>query len=73
LNRAPAICHRPPARAASASWAPSIAPETPIKKGASGAFFLTDFSDQAEKDDPQPQVEVAFGFLITNCAPSAFS
>ena len=25
---------------------------------------------QAEKLDPQPQVVVAFGFLITNCAPS---
>ncbi len=23
-----------------------------------------------ENDDPQPQVEDAFGFLITNCAPS---
>jgi hypothetical protein len=26
--------------------------------------------NQALKDDPQPQVELAFGFLITNCAPS---
>jgi hypothetical protein len=25
---------------------------------------------QVENDDPQPQVLVAFGFLITNCAPS---
>ena len=25
---------------------------------------------QAENDEPQPQVVVAFGFLITNCAPS---
>ena len=25
---------------------------------------------QAEKLDPQPQVVVAFGFLMTNCAPS---
>ena len=25
---------------------------------------------QAENDEPQPQVDVAFGFLITNCAPS---
>ena len=24
---------------------------------------------QVEKLDPQPQVVVAFGFLITNCAP----
>ena len=28
---------------------------------------------QAENDDPQPQVVLAFGFLITNCAPSIFS
>ena len=27
-------------------------------------------ADQAEKDEPQPQVVVAFGFLMTNCAPS---
>ena len=26
--------------------------------------------DQTEKLDPHPQVVVAFGFLITNCAPS---
>ena len=26
-------------------------------------------SDQTEKLDPQPQVVVAFGFLMTNCAP----
>ena len=25
--------------------------------------------DQTENDEPQPQVVVAFGFLITNCAP----
>jgi len=29
--------------------------------------------DQAENDEPQPQVVVAFGFLITNCAPSMSS
>ena len=28
---------------------------------------------QAEKDEPQPQVDCAFGFLITNCAPSRSS
>jgi len=28
---------------------------------------------QAEKEEPHPQVVVAFGFLITNCAPSRFS
>ena len=26
--------------------------------------------NQAEKDEPQPQVNVAFGFRITNCEPS---
>jgi hypothetical protein len=26
---------------------------------------------QTENDDPHPHVEVAFGFLITNCAPSS--
>jgi hypothetical protein len=25
--------------------------------------------DQAENEDPHPQVLVAFGFLMTNCAP----
>lgn len=30
-------------------------------------------SDYAENDEPQPQVEVAFGFLITNWAPSRSS
>ncbi len=25
----------------------------------------------AENDEPQPQVEVALGFLITNCEPSS--
>ena len=28
-------------------------------------------ADQAENDEPQPQVDWAFGFLITNCAPSS--
>jgi len=26
---------------------------------------------QTEKDEPQPQVDDAFGFLITNCEPSS--
>lgn len=26
--------------------------------------------NQAEKEEPQPQVDVAPGFLMTNCAPS---
>ena len=44
-------------------------------KGSPGSRFrlLQLSSAQAENDDPQPQVEVAFGFLITNCAPSRFS
>jgi hypothetical protein len=32
--------------------------------------LLADEALQAEKEDPQPQVLVAFGFLMTNCAPS---
>jgi len=43
------------------------------KKTAGAAFFCLQFETYAENDDPQPQVEVAFGFLITNCAPSTFS
>ena len=27
----------------------------------------------AENDEPQPQVDVAVGFLMTNCAPSRSS
>lgn len=27
----------------------------------------------AEKDEPQPQVEVALGFLMVNCEPSILS
>jgi hypothetical protein len=42
------------------------------KKGGSRRLFLS-LSRYAENDEPQPQVEVAFGFLITNCAPSTFS
>ena len=38
-------------------------------KGRPWAAFSAERSDQAEKLDPQPQVVVAFGFLITNCAP----
>jgi hypothetical protein len=40
------------------------------KKAAETAFLFLRGLDYAENDDPQPQVEVAFGFLITNCAPS---
>ena len=34
-----------------------------------GAAVRRDPMRQAEKLEPQPQVVVAFGFLITNCAP----
>lgn len=30
-------------------------------------------NEHQEKDEPQPQVVVAFGFLMTNCAPSKSS
>ena len=43
---------------------PRISPRRP---------FLTGFKNQAENEEPQPQVVVAFGFLITNCAPSRSS
>ena len=36
-----------------------------------GSFSLRRGARQAVKLDPQPQVVVAFGFLITNCAPSS--
>jgi hypothetical protein len=37
------------------------------KKAASGRFFQASPGNaQAENDEPQPQVVVAFGFLITN-------
>ncbi len=35
-----------------------------------GAVLSCSRNDQAENDDPQPHVVCAFGFLITNCAPS---
>ncbi len=35
-----------------------------------GAVELEAWGLQAENEEPQPQVVVAFGFLITNCAPS---
>jgi hypothetical protein len=41
-----------------------------MKKAAEAAFFMGAGCAYAENDEPQPQVVVAFGFLITNCAPS---
>ena len=42
------------------------------KKAPAGAFHCLP-SRYAENEDPQPHVVVAFGFLITNCAPSKSS
>ena len=39
------------------------------KGAANGPFRVKQRALQALKDDPHPQVVVAFGFLITNCAP----
>jgi hypothetical protein len=36
----------------------------------SAALRFLETPNQAEKDDPQPQVLVALGFLITNWEPS---
>ncbi len=33
--------------------------------------FPAYLTNQTEKEDPQPQVVVAFGFLMTNCEPSS--
>lgn len=44
----------------------------PKEKGAWGPFLSKQSllaGGQAEKLEPQPQVLVAFGFLMTNCAP----
>jgi len=42
------------------------------RNGAARAPLAVDgLRRQAENDEPQPQVVVAFGFLITNCAPSS--
>lgn len=39
----------------------------PLQKEGLGEDFLQSYG---LKDDPQPQVVVAFGLRITNCAPS---
>jgi hypothetical protein len=41
-------------------------PDEDNKKGDRGRLFSLAFNYQAVNDDPQPQVEEAFGFLITN-------
>ena len=41
-----------------------------VRKSAHASHTKTVTSAQAEKDDPQPQVDVAFGLRITNCEPS---
>ena len=43
------------------------------ESAASGAGPRLLRNAQAEKDEPQPHVVDAFGFLMTNCAPSMFS
>lgn len=40
-----------------------------IKRGPKAPFFKLEASAQTENDDPQPQVVLACGFLMTNCAP----
>ena len=42
------------------------------KKGLRGVLFWYSqaLAAQTENEEPQPQVVWAFGFLITNCAPS---
>lgn len=37
-----------------------------MKKGRYAAFFCCALKTHAEKDEPHPQVDVAFGFLMTN-------
>lgn len=39
------------------------------KTGPEGPVFQLEASAQTENDDPQPQVVLACGFLMTNCAP----
>lgn len=41
-----------------------------MKKAASAAFACLRL-DQTEKEEPQPQVDTALGFLMTNWAPSS--
>ena len=45
------------------------------EKGAEAPFQQSTrmCSDHTENEEPQPQVVVALGFLITNCAPSRSS
>ena len=40
------------------------------KRGRKAAVAPVVRPRQTENDEPQPQVVCAFGFLITNCAPS---
>ena len=39
------------------------------KKGGLRRLFPDYGLGYAEKEDPQPQVDFALGFLITNCSP----
>ena len=67
VARRPATCRRSPAPGP--ARAGSALPGGLKQHGARGSPARRASRAQAEKDDPQPQVVVAFGFLITNCAP----
>src|SRR5438093_1303487 len=43
---------------------------SPNENGGARASVFGAIASQTENEDPHPQVVVAFGFLITNCAPS---
>ena len=59
----------PPVRVCSARCTPPADRAPPRKKPPGGGFVRRLAATQAEKLEPQPQVVVAFGFLITNWAP----
>ncbi|MCL7113837.1 hypothetical protein MYD28_23955, partial [Escherichia coli] len=74
-------CPASPAPAARASWArctPPDARRAPSKKpfGKPKGFFVgrtigaRPRADYTENDEPQPQVVLALGLRMTNCAPS---
>jgi len=69
----------PPHRVAGAGWFYSAFSASPRentfsrikKRGTLCPVFFKPAKYQAENDEPQPQVVVAFGFLMTNCDPSS--
>lgn len=44
-----------------------------MKKARQGLFYQVSRGTHTEKEEPQPQVDTAFGFLITNWEPSMLS